>query len=290
MAHPVLRSGLVTEAPDLEPAAAADAVARARARHATIALDRDTFLRHVLARVSPATPLEALHIEDLYLACACGHGDVPAIAALDDRIVAAVRTAIARQRASAELGDEVAQRLRDRLLVGDARRGPRIAEYAGRGPLDAWLRVAAVRQALNLHRDRRTAERRVAEHPAPPPLDPDLEVLHRQVRQPFRAALHDAFRALGGEHRLVLRLHFKDGVNLDGIAARIGTSRATAGRRLQAAREQLREQTIRLLGERLAVESTDIEGMLSALSGEIDISRVFAVAPNRDDARLALAG
>jgi RNA polymerase sigma-70 factor (ECF subfamily) len=249
---------------------------RARSRHATITVELDEFTSYLLARISPETPLEALYTEDLYLACACARGDDHAIAVLDQRVVAAARAATARHRASPEAADEVTQQLRARLLVAAPDRALRIVEYAGRGTLDSWLRVAAVRLSLNLRRDRRCAERRAPEGFDLLPLSPDLEVLRRQVQRPFGAAFREAFRTLANEDRVVLRLHFKAGVNLHGIAAVLGVSRATAGRRLQTARERLRNQTIRLLGGQLAAESGEIESILRTLSGELDVSTALA--------------
>jgi RNA polymerase sigma-70 factor (ECF subfamily) len=249
---------------------------RARAQHANVTVDLDELTHYLLERTSPETPLEALHIEDLYLACACARGDDHAIAALDQRIVAAARLATARHRASREAADEVTQQLRARLLVAGPDRAPRIVEYAGRGSLDAWLRVSAVRLSLNLRRDRRCAERRAPEGFDLLPLAPDLEVLRRQVQRPFGAAFREAFRTLANEDRVVLRMHFKAGVNLHGIAAVLGVSRATAGRRLQTARERLRNRTIEILGGRLAAESREIESILRTLSGELDVSTALA--------------
>src|ERR1051325_8802019 len=79
----------------------------ARARHPNITVDLDEFIDYLLARISPETPLESLHTEDLSLAGACARGDDPAIAVLDQRVIAAARAATARHRASQEAADEV---------------------------------------------------------------------------------------------------------------------------------------------------------------------------------------
>lgn len=253
-----------------------DRLESARLRYSAVALDTETFVRYVLARAVPERPIEALHIEDLYLACACAHGDDHAIAMLDQRLVAAVHAATARHRTSTEVADEVAQRLRTRLLVGSPERGPRIGEYGGRGPLDAWLGIAAARLALNLRRDRQIIERTVSEAIDALPIALDLEILQGQVQAPFDAAFREAYHELTDEDRLVLRLYFNGGLNLQGIAAALGASRATAGRRLQVARERLRSRTIQLLGKKLAVRSPEIENILRTLTGKLDGSQALA--------------
>src|SRR5947209_904462 len=50
--------------------------------------------------------------------------------------------------------EEVRQTVREKLLVAAADAPPRIVEYTGRGALAAWLRIIAVRAALNLRRRR----------------------------------------------------------------------------------------------------------------------------------------
>src|ERR1043166_7654815 len=71
---------------------------QARARHPNITVDLDEFIDYLLARTAADTPLEVLHPEDLYLACGGARGAGPAIAVLDQRVVAAARAATARHR------------------------------------------------------------------------------------------------------------------------------------------------------------------------------------------------
>ena len=54
---------------------------------------------------------------------------------------------VARRGLALEAAEEVLQALRAHVLVGDA---PKLADYDGRGPLAAWVRVAAVRAASNV--------------------------------------------------------------------------------------------------------------------------------------------
>ena len=52
------------------------------------------------------------------------------------------------------------QRLRERLFVGSDGEPARLASYSGRGPLGTWVRIAAIRLALNLRRSERDASLR----------------------------------------------------------------------------------------------------------------------------------
>ena len=85
---------------------------------------------------------------DVELARACARADPAALAAFE-QVLGAVRPAIASLGASAAEIDEVLQRVRVQLLVGDP---PGIAGYAGRGELRAWVRVIAVRETVRLRK------------------------------------------------------------------------------------------------------------------------------------------
>ena len=83
----------------------------------------------------------------LYLACACVAGDATAARTFDDHYMPGIRRAIARVRLTQADADDVAQSLRQLLLVGGKDGSPRIGEYGGRGDLTGWLRVTAARAA-----------------------------------------------------------------------------------------------------------------------------------------------
>ena len=121
------------------------------------------------------------------------------------------------------------------LLVGDAGNAPRISEYSGRGSLAGWLRIAALREASKVARHERTEARLRPDDP-PPALTPEEQTIRARYGDAFNEAFRAAFAALPAEERLLLRLHFVDGLNLDRLAVALYCSRATAGRRLLAAR------------------------------------------------------
>ena len=91
---------------------------------------------------------------DLALASACAQGDPEALARFE-AILTAIRPALAAVGASTTEIDEVLQRLRVQLLVGDQ---PGILAYAGRGELRAWVRVIGVREMVRLCRQGGRAE------------------------------------------------------------------------------------------------------------------------------------
>lgn len=89
------------------------------------------------------------HGADLYLAAAALAGDRRAQAELEALVRVQAQGAGARLQPGSGLDEEVVQHLLTRLLVpGEGR--ARLSDYAGQGPLSAFLRVAAMRTALNL--------------------------------------------------------------------------------------------------------------------------------------------
>src|SRR5262250_2343285 len=77
---------------------------------------------------------------------AATRAELPGVALELDTLVRAWDALLARPT---PLADAVRQRVRMKLFVGAA---PKIASYAGTGPLGAWLRVVTIRCARDLHR------------------------------------------------------------------------------------------------------------------------------------------
>ena len=161
--------------------------------------------------------------------------------------------------------------------------GPRIAEYGGRGALAKWLRVAALRELMSLRRVDSARDRRHAQGPPPAVTgaDPELAIIRGKYAREFNAALRAAFDALSAQHRHALRLQFLDGLNLADAARALGVSRATAGRTVLAAREELFAQTARLLRARLHVDDQELESLLRVVRSRLEVSlrSVLATRP-----------
>jgi len=213
------------------------------------------------------------HADELYLACACAAGDRTAHAEFDRSYLSQVEVYLRGQRATPELVDEVRQALRERLFSGDR---PRIADYSGKGSLGAWLRVTAIRLASNLRRADGTRARLEAHGddatPRDLPIDPELALIRGRYKDAFTAAMRDAFGALGERERNLLRLHFLDGVGIDGLAPVFGVHRATAARWLAAARDELAGRVMRLLETRLAVDARELESLARVVRSDLDVS------------------
>lgn len=215
---------------------------------------------------------EAPHAEDRALAAAAAAGDAAALKTLDALVVTAVARAVARIDASPAFAALVAQELRTRLLVGER---PRIAEYAGRGPLGGWLRTAAVRIALNLRRG--PAEQRhdaLSSRIRAVVSEPEVALLRERHRDDFEASLRAALAGLPARERALLGLSVRDGLTADAIAGVYKVSRATAKRMLARARATLLEQTKRELQARIRLTSSEFHSVARVVWDDLDVSVV----------------
>ena len=236
-------------------------------------LARDAFAAHV--RELPDDAIEHFGA-DLYLACACTRGEPAAIETFDREVLAPAAIAIRSIDASAEFVDEACQQLRTSLLVGEGV-PPRIATYAGHGPLRSWVGVAAARTALMMIRTTKR-KREVSDDEWPSAIamvgldNPELELVKRQHAVVFVQALRDAAATLEPRLRSVMRMHFIDGLNVDEIGAAYAVHRATAARWILRARELLFEGTRERLAERLALSGAELDRVTALVQSQLDVS------------------
>jgi RNA polymerase sigma-70 factor, ECF subfamily len=213
--------------------------------------------------------------DDLALARACAEGDSAALRRFEDEVLGPAVGAVRSIDGSPAFVDEVRQRLRERLLVGDGT--PYIRQYEGRGPLRGWVGVAAVRTALMMKRSTQR-KREVSDDDWAGALSlattgtPELDLLKRQHAAAFAEALRDAALALEPRLRAVLAMHFAEDLSIDEIGATYAVHRATAARWIQRARELLFEGTRSRLVERLKLTPTEVDRMAALVQSQVDVS------------------
>jgi RNA polymerase sigma-70 factor, ECF subfamily len=243
----------------------------ARARWPRVAFDREAFLRH-LERLEVHESRLSTHGVDLYLASAVLRGDREALRAFDG-VLASIVGVAARIDASRSFIDDVGQELRVKLLTGDE---PKLRSYSGVGSLREWLRVAALRTALNLKRSDRLLP--TDDVPVTAILDGLDDAQMKKVYLPeINAALERVIRELSVRERTLLRLHFVDGLNIDRIAVIYRVHRATVARWLAAVRQQVLAELQTRLGEAHGLGSTDVRSLYRRMQDDVHvtISRVL---------------
>jgi RNA polymerase sigma-70 factor, ECF subfamily len=219
--------------------------------------------------------IERLHVGDLYLACASARGERRAIATFDEQLLSQVAQHVRKVCSADDDVDEIRQILRTRMLVGTADDKPRILSYAGRGPLGGWLRVAAVRVARDLRRNRgATQETDETEEPpdATPAMDPELAVMKARYGHHFRSALNDVLAALPDRERNILAMSVIDGLSTDAIGALYRVNGSTVRRWMTQARERVLEEVRARLKTTLNIRATEFDSLMTLVRSQIDLN------------------
>lgn len=256
--------------------ALSQAVSAARLAHPDFtAVSGEDLARHLATCANSPEGLDELHAPDLLLALACARGDDRALVALHQRIGQVVPRAVARLRSTGAFLEEVRQLLSQRLLVPPQGGAARVLDYRGKGPLDRWLRAAALRVALNLlETDKSSREQGDSAIRALPDqgVDPELHHLRRRYAPEFKEAVEAALKGLSPKERNFLRLYFVEGLTVEQIGAMQGAHKSTVSRWLARARETVGAQVRQLLGDRLHLSAGDLESLMGLLQSELELS------------------
>jgi len=250
--------------------------ARGRRAHPALSLAATTFAAHLAGCGACVTddPGED-EVADLFLAAAALDGDAPAVDELRRRCWPAALRYLRRFDARAAELDDLAQELWNALLIVRDGGAPKLASYSGRGPLPAFVGIAAQRIAMNRLRHEET-EARVTERAAAEMRalagDAELVFIKQRYRDCFQAALGDALRALDDRTRVVLRMHLVDGLSVERIGKAYGVSQSTVSRWLAKGRDSVARETRRLLAEQTRMSESEFDSLWPLVASQLDLS------------------
>jgi RNA polymerase sigma-70 factor (ECF subfamily) len=209
---------------------------------------------------------------DLYLAIACAGQNAAAVGQFERTFLAALPRQLGRVALTTHEEDELRQQVRVKLLVGP---NPKILEYKGSGPLGAWVRVCALRMALDYKSSPEQAKR--GDNDALDALvggtvaaESMLDTEHH--REAFHEALQDSLAMLTAREKTLLRLHFIDGMNIDALGTVFQVHRATVARWLVAIRTRLLEDVRRKLSLEIGASSSEAQSLVRLLRSEVQVS------------------
>lgn len=239
------------------------------------------FAAHVRELRTPEASL-ALHGAELYLAFACKQGHKGALKVLERDYLARVGPAISRVDRSSAFVDEVRQLVFEKLIVPPH---SRIGQYAGSGPLEAWIRVIALRTALNLVQSARAREDVLADAMMEEVAIPST-IDRAACRATVIVALKAAFERLSTRERNVFRLHYVDALNIDQIGALYGVHRATVARWLTHGRQEIFDNVKEDLQKELKLTPSEVRSLVMGLKSQLDIS-VMRLLEAQQEARAA---
>jgi RNA polymerase sigma-70 factor (ECF subfamily) len=254
------------------------AMAEASASWPGIATPEEAFASYADERLVGPGDLD-LYGRELFLAFACSSGDPIAIRVLDGEYLSRTDGAVAKVDGARAFIDEVKQALRIRLLVGPP---PRIGQYAATGPLAAWLRVTALRIALDLRRTAGAQEKTILDVMAAP-FTSDLPGATLAEREYVEKALHAAFAALSVRQRNVLRLHYVEALSIDEIGGIYRVHRATAARWLAGIRKELFDKVAEEVKRALDFTESDFLSVLKRIQSQLDLSLLSVLGTSLRD-------
>jgi RNA polymerase sigma-70 factor (ECF subfamily) len=267
---------------DGEVTAVAEALSRTLAEATRVWPDTmiapTTFAAHVAARLPDDRPavagLAGINAPDLYLACACRAGDPRALAACDEILRNEAVTVAGAARADTSTTDEAIQLVRTLLFLPRPERPPAIDDYAGRGPLRAWLRVILTRELIRLGKQAgRDLHADVDLFDAPDVYDdPAFATLKARYRDQLAAAFRAALDALPPRDRSLLRYQVLDGLSIDEIGTIYRVHRATAARWLARIRADLIDATLGRVSQELAIGEDSAASILRLVQSQLELS------------------
>jgi RNA polymerase sigma-70 factor (ECF subfamily) len=208
---------------------------------------------------------------DLYLAWACAEHDGAALAYFDRQFLQRIDGFVGRMRLGRDSVDELRQRLRIHLLMGDA---PRIGQYRGRGSLAGWVRTCSVRTALDLidTTKARTCDLDAVGAFIGDAAGPELAALRNRYGAAFQASLERTLASLEPREKTLLRMYFADELNIDAIGRIYRVHRATVARWIAAIRERVLASVCKDLRMELSATPSECRSILTALKSDLDIS------------------
>lgn len=243
-----------------------------------VALSLERFFAHVARLDLEAAALEP-NAADLFLVMGALDGDACALAALDEEFVRPACGVTARIDRTPEFLADVQQQLRLKLLAGPE---PSLGHYRGQGPLLPWLRVAALRTAINLKRsDRLLPTPDAALEPLLGATDAEHEAARRLYLESFQRAMENSFQRLTPRERTLMHLHFVEGLNIDTIGGMYGAHRATVARWLAAIRRTILAETRALLAASHGLGSGSVRSLYRMLEPDLHLtlSRLLDAQP-----------
>jgi RNA polymerase sigma-70 factor (ECF subfamily) len=214
-------------------------------------------------------------VEDLALACAATFGEDEAMRTLEQRQLPSVDVVLRRKGIPAADLQDLRQVLLARLCVPRPGEKPRIAQYAGKGTLQGWLRVVAVREAqaiLEKGGREQLEDVEVLTRAAMAEGDHEMAYLKARYGEELKASFAAAMAMLEPRDRNVLRYSVIEGLSIDRIADLYQVHRATAARWLEAAREHILKETRRDLMARLAIDRSEFESIARLVQSQLDVS------------------
>lgn len=232
----------------------------------------EDFTCHV-QRLNPNVSALERHGAELYLALACGRRDDNAIRRLVHTYRPNLNVHLERSGFDASAQPDALQQLLLHLCAGEH---PRILTYACKASLLGWLKVAALRFAINMKPRAPVAEsdacifassRLVAES-----ANPEMRLTIEAAKPMFQAAVARAMSRLTDRDTTILRLFFVEGISNEGIGKLYGVHRATSARWIADIRRRIIEDIHGVLVSDFGMNSSEFNSLAPLIRSELNLS------------------
>lgn len=235
-------------------------------------LTLDDFAHHVRRLAVAESDLER-HGADLYLAFGCGKNEPNAIRLIEQVHRGEIQAQLTRAGFDEATRQDVFQQLLLHLFTGDC---PRILTYAGKASLETWLKVVALRFAINMSPKKKSIRtdmpelvlsRIVAdEH------NPEQRLTAEVAKPLFQAALAKAMSRLSNRDATILRLFFVDEISNEQIGRLYGVHRATSARWIAEIRRRILDEVQSTLANDFGVHRSEFESLAVLIRSQLHLS------------------
>jgi RNA polymerase sigma-70 factor (ECF subfamily) len=239
--------------------------------------EREPAFEAWLEERAPRASWNLLNLEDLELCWRALRRDASAVNEVERRLQRVTKSA-AGKRGDDDLVEEVLQRVRARLFVGER---PKLAAYQGTGALVQYLKAMVLSATVDLRRAAAATKEKASDdellEAAASDEGVDSRLAHATHRKHFTAAFKEALETLGTEERTWLRMRFVEGLSIDAVGAAFGVHRTTAMRWLERAQKTLLAETRKRLAARLGLQLREVDSLLRAMRPSLaeNLSRIF---------------
>jgi RNA polymerase sigma-70 factor, ECF subfamily len=233
---------------------------------------RRRFLTFVAECIKPDEPVMSINnrcLDDMIIAFEAGNGQAPAIAYVSELIY---EHASAWTRAASERRDDIVQAVLVRLLVAEGEVPPKILSYRGTAALRTFLKVVVTRASISEARTKvAQSSLSMSYKIVAPAHDPEVEALRTKYGPQFRSALAATLAELAVDDRTLLKLHYRNGVNVNDLAVMQGVHRVTLSRRLSQIRDHVFQVTSGRFRALLQVSESEFASIVRLVASDIDL-------------------
>ena len=234
--------------------------------------------------------VDALHVHDLALACACADGDESAWNHfMGEYRPALVRAAgaIDRTGGGADLADGLFADLFGLRTRDDGGRQSLFRYFHGRSSLATWLRAVLAQRHIDGVRAARRLEPLPDDESRLPAAAEDADPERGRHAATMQTALTSAIATLAPRDRLRLGCYYVQHLKLAAIGRAMGEHEATVSRHLTRTRQEIRAAVEQHLRDEHRLDDRGIAECFAAVvsdSGSLDLAELVGTAPDGKNA------